>query len=169
MNTPNILAQIEQEQRIANDRIAQIEKDTNLYYSGKEEGSSGKFRPSCLEEEFYQGWSDGYRQWCLSTQHLVEYGGTVNNQGYLLASYEQIKAKFGEIWQIEDYDGWQVNLNFLDIEIITFDSENPKSETVWHIHSNHISALRELGEIFGLDKVMVKKPKEALSFGQDVA
>lgn len=135
------------------------DQETSWFQQGEAEGRRGKFRPSHPElVEWYQGWSEGYQQYCLQTQHLVEYGGHVTNQGYLCVPYEEIKAQFGEMSQIEDYDGWELYIDFLSIELITFDSEEPKSEKAWHINCDNVQALRVLGDIFGMERISIKRP-----------
>lgn len=85
---------------------------------------------------------------------------TVIHQGYLCVSYTQIVQHFGEIKEINDYDGWEIELNGLPIEIITFDYENPKTETVWSIYSHHLASLELLAQEFGIDSISTSRPME---------
>lgn len=80
------------------------------------------------------------------------------SQGYLCASYAQIADRFGKHQQIEDYDGWEVKIEGLEIQIVTFDYEDPKSEQVFTIYSHHIGALELLGDIFGVESISTYKP-----------
>lgn len=83
---------------------------------------------------------------------------TIINQGYLCVSYTQIVSRFGGIKKINDYDGWEVELNGLPIEIVTFDYPEPETETTWSIYSHHLASLELLATEFGIENISTYRP-----------
>ncbi|MGL5944236.1 MAG: hypothetical protein ACRC2S_28475 [Waterburya sp.] len=83
---------------------------------------------------------------------------TFIRQGYLCVPYTQLVKRFGEMKQIEDYDGWEIELNGLPIEIVTFDFEEPETETAFSVYSHHIASLELLAQEFGVNALSNIRP-----------
>lgn len=83
---------------------------------------------------------------------------TVIHQGYLCVSCTQIVKRFGEIKQIDDFDGWEIELDGLPIEVITFDHEEPETEDAWTIYSHHLASLELLAQEFGTENISTYRP-----------
>jgi hypothetical protein len=85
---------------------------------------------------------------------------TVIHQGYLCVPYTQMVSRFGKIKQINDYDGWEIELNSLPIEIVTFDYEQSETETAFSIYSHHLASLELLAQEFGIENISTHRPIE---------
>ena len=83
---------------------------------------------------------------------------TAIHQGYLCVPYAQIVSRFGKIQQIDDYDGWEIELNGLPIEIVTFD-EQPEAETAFSIYSHHLDSLKLLAQEVSRQSISTFKPE----------
>lgn len=171
MNNLNITLETSQKQRlIALEQQAEIE--THLHSSGFFDGKIGKNpRMELWHLESYRaGWTEGivkfYDEKAEKPAILNE---DCEKQGHLYCTYRQIAREYGEISPIgsdKDYFGWSLDIDGLKIEIVTFDWENPKSETKWVIYSSHPDALKFLSEVFGEEAT---KDTVALDFGFDAA
>lgn len=87
------------------------------------------------------------------------------SQGYLCVPYTEIEKRYGKHQQIEDYDGWNIEINSLEICIAFFDFEDPECNEVFTIHSHHIDALELLVQEFGQEAISTYRPVSATSCG----
>lgn len=154
----NIALENEQNQRLISDRAAvdaQVERETDLYTAGLFDGTIGKNPNLKLwrNEAYRSGWGVGIvKFYDNKAEEPVILTGDFDKQGHLYCSYRQIAREYGPISPIgsdKDYFGWSLDIDGLKIEIVSFDWEEPKSETKWVIYSPHPDALRFLGEVFG--------------------
>lgn len=160
MNNYNLALGIEQNQRIIDDKTAQeqqIEKLTNLYHQGVTDAAFF-IDPVFPEiEEYWQGYCEEKRRyWIKQNNPMPNELYQDKNQGCLYATAWELEKKYGKISVIgaeKDYKGWQVEIEGLKIEIVTFDWEEAEKETKWAIYAHHCDALSLLCNVFGNERV----------------
>jgi hypothetical protein len=83
----------------------------------------------------------------------------VSRFGEIKRSLEAADSEAGETRSaFDDYDGWEIELNGLPIEIVTFDYEEPETETAFSIYSHHIASLELLAQEFGVNTICDTRP-----------
>jgi hypothetical protein len=142
MSNQNIAFQPEQDQKIA----------TNLYCLGGSHAAFG-LPPKQTDLAYLSGYNaEARRNQIISDNPLPDELYAKTKQGILWVGYSSLRNKFGKIKTLgdnQDYQGWSIELNGLEIDLITLgDWEQPQIETKWYVYSHHIDAMKLLADLF---------------------
>jgi hypothetical protein len=161
MNIQNIALELEQTQRIVSDRLSvevEIDKDTELYLEGQCDAAWGidPVHPENLN--YWKGYCEEKRhQWVKLNNPLPDELYQKSKQGYLRAGCHNLSQRYGKISPINDerdLKGWAIEIEGLEIWILTFDWEEAEKEIKWTIYSHHLDSLKLLSKVFGQDNVI---------------
>ena len=137
---------------------AKCDRQTDLYIQGRSDAAFHVDPKYPQIEAYWQGYSEHLRRDAI---FRVENAKKISpqghqKQGYLLESDWSISKHFGKLQPIgsnKDYQGWEIELNGLEIEIYTLDWEDARNETKWAIASIHPDCLKFLADLFGAEAV----------------